>query len=572
MAQYRLNAYDADVFIPEFKGIYTYGDQMGGDLRYAEEASNVETTGGVLQASRAIGEFDVKDITSGDYYDLSRDSKIVWIPEETVTPPIPNNATQTGAPCAFGQKDVFLIFDNNHSYRVRWLYWHYVWRAAYSISELTLPSNAGLPSSWVNYEFTSNNTPVICTMISFPTKGLYKYTQGSFTKVDNAPAGGKFDFMERYAERLWGVKGDTVYYSHPFDMENWDQDNDNPANGGGEIRLASWDDDKLTAMKAFGDCLVIFSEKRAWKIQGSDPSNFMIQEQFGNGCRHPNSIVVDNNRLLMIQDRSIAQYDGYTISKISTDLHTAVFFKNNIYDDAILKSASATMVEDHYLINVGVVVRNDEVQMIDYNTKDGTIVFKTYPNIVQFCKGVPIGLAYHGTVFDPETHEVVTPEHVGILALEESDLWEKNVGATVHMTEEKYVYPPGETIVIEWDERATYATSPAAAKWVSPWITLGREDIKKGGFELYFTPEVLKNAVTLQISIQTEKKTKTKSYTIQPLNHDEYHTLNKRHKMKRLHFGGTGRRFRVIIECAEGNTHPWRLVGGIQIVAETDRD
>jgi hypothetical protein len=44
------------------------------------------------------------------------------------------------------------------------------------------------------------------------------------------------------------------------------------------------------------------------------------------------------------------------------------------------------------------------------------------------------------------------------------------------------------------------------------------------------------------------------------------------HKPKRLHFGGSGRRFRIIIEAEEGVTDPWRLIGGIQIVVETDPD
>jgi hypothetical protein len=47
---------------------------------------------------------------------------------------------------------------------------------------------------------------------------------------------------------------------------------------------------------------------------------------------------------------------------------------------------------------------------------------------------------------------------------------------------------------------------------------------------------------------------------------------NREHRQKRLHFGGAGRRFRIIIETEEGNTAPWRLVGGLQLVVETDPD
>ena len=143
-------------------------------------------------------------------------------------------------------------------------------------------------------------------------------------------------------------------------------------------------------------------------------------------------------------------------------------------------------------------------------------------------------------------------------------------------------------------------------KWVSPWITLGRKDIQKSGFDVYFTPEVKKPSeltgqwwepgvrnvdedlpsvftneefagkVTFKFSIQTEKKTKSKTYTMQTLS-DADTLAGKLPKQKRLHFGGSGRRFRLIIETVENEEKrtkhtPWRLVGGIHIISEIDKD
>lgn len=110
-----------------------------------------------------------------------------------------------------------------------------------------------------------------------------------------------------------------------------------------------------------------------------------------------------------------------------------------------------------------------------------------------------------------------------------------------------------------------------ATRWVTPWMMLGRNDIRKGGFDLYFQPEVQDEQVTFIFSIQTEKKIKTKKYTVLPLKPTEIR-LNKSHKQKRLHFGGTGRRFRVIIETNNTTGAVWRLIGGIMIIAETDPD
>ena len=67
-----------------------------------------------------------------------------------------------------------------------------------------------------------------------------------------------------------------------------------------------------------------------------------------------------------------------------------------------------------------------------------------------------------------------------------------------------------------------------------------------------------------------KKKIKTKTYTVNPIESED--DAERYHKNKRLRFSGVGRRFRFIIETAEGITAPWRLIGGIQMVVETDPD
>ena len=66
-------------------------------------------------------------------------------------------------------------------------------------------------------------------------------------------------------------------------------------------------------------------------------------------------------------------------------------------------------------------------------------------------------------------------------------------------------------------------------------------------------------------TIETEKKKKSKTVTIQ--------TTTFKAKQKRIRFGGTSRRFRLIIETMSHQTNVvWRLIGGIQMVVETDPD
>ena len=85
----------------------------------------------------------------------------------------------------------------------------------------------------------------------------------------------------------------------------------------------------------------------------------------------------------------------------------------------------------------------------------------------------------------------------------------------------------------------------------------------KGSFTVYLTVEC-NESVELTLSVQTEKKLKSKVVAFSPP------AKGQGPKQRRVVFGGNGRRFRVLIE-SNGST-PWRLIGGMQIEAETDTD
>lgn len=423
-------------------------------------------------------------------------------------------------------------------------------------------------------------------VFSHPTKGLFvSYGGGEITDItSNAPS--KFSFVARYADRIWGVgagdEKDTIYYSAPYSYSDWSQNNDDPAMGAGLIREPTFDKDRLVALVPFGDALIAFSEKRAWKITGSDPTNFMIQEQFGNGCKYPNTIAVMDNRIIMLSDGGLVSYDGYQVQPFLQDCTHNLF--RYVFEDAV--KPQATKVGDKYVLalsnelvtptaistisdtetepdpSVTFPYRKDGYSFLVYDSRDGDIVRMDAPNIMGFCNDLPLMLST-----DTETVSGVTTRFTKLMPM-------------------------------RFDSWYQHRITNKATKWVSPWITFGRNDIKKGGFELYFTPElepgkevvhqlwksdysdypsvlqeqeITANSVTFYISIQTEKKTKTKQYTAYRLTSQEI-ADGKQYKMKRLHFGGSGRRFRVIIETPAGGRVPWRLTGGIHIIAETDKD
>lgn len=448
--------------------------------------------------------------------------------------------------------------------------------------------------SWCTYEhdYGSGGFPsgiVNVIVMSHPTKGVYYATHDDLNSLASSVPS-NFSYIARYADRIWGVGAgdnkDTIYYSAPYSYSDWSQNSSDPAMGGGEIREPTFDDDKLVALVPFGDSLIAFSEKRAWKITGSDPTNFMVQEQFGNGCKYPDTIAVMDNRIIMLSDGGLVSYDGYQVQPFlqdcTHDLLRRVFVLN--------AKPQATRVGDKYVLALsnelpsttssGVTISTiNEVSatpdpsvnypynpegysLFVYDSRDGDIVRMDVPQVMSFCKDAPVMLTTNT---------------------------EKISGTT---------YRYNELVPLRFDSWYQQKVTGRATRWVSPWVTFGRQDIKKGGFEVYFTPELKPrkqtihqlwksdysdypsalqeeetddDSVTFRFSIQTEKKTKTKNYTAHRLTEEEL-AAGKEYKMKRLHFGGSGRRFRLIIETEAGGTIPWRLIGGIHIIAETDKD
>jgi len=339
----------------------------------------------------------------------------------------------------------------------------------------------------------------------------------------------KFGVIERYGERIWGTAikddPDMLMYSAPFDPTDWEAQAEIPEDGAGDIMQPSWDGDSFYAIKRFGDHLLAFKKNRIWRIVGLNPGEYTFQEQFGGGTEYFNTIAVDKTRALMLTLDGMNIYDGVS---------TSPFYRKNVEQlwktvnrDALDQSCACLFKNRYYLaFPVGRSTVNNA--LLVYNFDDNTILY------------------YSDTYI-----ESLMPTDNELFA----------TSSTM----------PGKILMVRYDSWTQGEANGKATKWVTPWIDFGYKQIQKGGFDLYFVPEVQDTAVTLKISIQTEKKVKTKQYTVQPLT-EEQKAANREHRQKRLHFGGAGRKFRVIIETDEGVTAPWRLIGGIQMIVETDPD
>ena len=356
-------------------------------------------------------------------------------------------------------------------------------------------------------------------------------------RTDDEEPQKKFAFIERYAERIWGGgcknEPDTLYYSRAFNPTDWtkyDPDTDaDPADAAGEIQQPSWDGDSFTALRRFGEGLVAFKNRRIWRITGTDPSNYMFSEQFGDGCPYPHTIAVDGERILFAGEDGLCVYDG---SNLQPFMRQYIEKTWQSMKDQNAAPTSGLMFKDRYYLTIG-------RDLLIYNKEDNSFL-KRSVKVEHIC-------VFHGNVIG----QSFIP---GI----------RNIDGFV-------IPPKNEYSKIMYDSWGTGKVDSLKSNWISPWMDFSYKRIAKGGFDLYFTPEVKDRAVTFTFRIRTEKKLKEKQYTVNPMTPLEK-ANGKLLKPKKLHFSGTGRRFRVEIEVWNPNVAPWRLLGGLHLVVETDSD
>jgi len=526
MAYFTLHAYDADVFLSSFAGL-RQAEEMASDLRYALEAENVETVRGTLQP--------MADPVILDYEFGSRIETLAKF----------HRRYYTGS----GSKDWLVVASGGNLY--------YKQDGNNSFVQLGFPSgvNAWQSNVWsyATYEINPAGapSPVDVMLMSNAQDGMIiikpPYTatvSNPDWKVDivdtradpttgSVGDGPKFGIIERYAERIWGCgvpdEPDTLYYSRPYDPENWTdaqqnwstpgQDEEQPEDIAGDIRQPSWDGDSFTGLKSFGSQLIAFKKHRVWRILGTDPGEYTFKEQFGGGTAYPNTVAIETERMFLLENDGLSVYDGLSVSPFKRPYIEKTW---KTAAKSYFDQACAAIYKNKYYLAFPTGNSTVNNTLIVYNLEEDTFLLYTDVYI-----------------------ETMTPT-------------------------EDYLYAtsstlPGKIMTIQYDSWEIGDCSNKNTKWATPWIDFSRKSVAKGGYEIYFNPEVKGAPVTFRFSIQTEKKTKSKNVTcpVTPFSA----------KQKRVRFGGTGRKFRLIIETTTHTAQStWRLVGGIQMVVEIDPD
>lgn len=544
MAYFSLHAYDADVWVREFRGLNQADVMMNPDPRFATEEENLETLHGVLQPQAA------NEIIAGPAGGT--------VKVETLA--VMHRRWYTGA----GDRNWYICSAGGVLYQKQ---------KGDDGGWVPIPLPEGIEGfinnvwSWVTYEINPSDTTVDVLLISNADDGMYMVTPPDTNTLwstmkttktwggakdmtwgevkaakwtvepvetrtdpdDDDEPQKKFAVIERFQERIWGCgvpdHPDSLFYSRAYDPTDWTPDAQLPEDGAGQVDQPTFDGDQFFALKRFGDQLLAFKKNRVFRVYGTSPGEFTFNEQFAEGTEFFNTIVVNRERVYMATRNGLAVYDGMSSSPYAREQVEQIWKSVNT---AALDQMCSAFYDNKYYFAFPTGDSTVNNAMLLYDMTEGSILLFT-----DFCI----------ESFLPADDELFA------------------TSSTL----------PGKILRMKYDSWTEGAATGAATKWVSPWMDFGYKRIQKGGFDFYFLPEVQNDPVEFSISIQTEKKCKTKQYTCQPLT-EEQRAIPKEHRMKRLHFGGMGRKFRIIIETAAGVTAPWRIVGGLQLVVETDPD
>lgn len=324
----------------------------------------------------------------------------------------------------------------------------------------------------------------------------------------------KFGCIARYSERIWGAgietDPDKLVYSAPYDIFNWEQNNNEPEDGAGDIQQPDWDGDGFTALKAFGNQLVCFKKNSIWAITGTNPSAFYMRKQYGHGTIYEDSIAVHDGNIFFVTDTGIHSYDSINVSPVRYGYLNEAF---EAFSKSVKKSCVSCMCSGKYYFNLVTYDSGFNIESFYcYDTLEGTI--SAYRNVVW-----PLALSsYNDSVY--------------ALCVKDSK-W-RIVTLSGYEADELY--------------------------YLTGWHDFGAKNVLKNEFEVYLMANVeMGDTVEMEVGIETEYKEKAKTVTLIS------------GKVKRIKLNAKGRKFRFWLK-SKPQQERWKLMGGIQLMYGLDYD
>lgn len=458
--------YNTSVFIDAFRGINQVGDGFNVAMRYAAEMENVNVEGGTFRQMRE-GKLIPQELDSpiGTLAYLHR-----RFGEETGT-------------LLVAISDGFVYtkeLDNDDD----------EWVLRYPLSGDDPLSDSD--NDWVTYEVNTRggqalDSPVDVLLFSNATDGMF-CLYGDNYEVVQVTTPKKFGVIARYNERIWGSgitnEPDMLVYSAPYDPFDWEADQEIPEDGAGDILIPTWDGDSFQALKQYGSTLLAVKRNSVWRVYGTNPGEFSIQQQYGGGTIEENTLAVYGEYAYMLGEHGLMQYDGSGVFPFRQD-----WIKNLLNDKVnhdALSLCCAAMRNSTYCIAVPINGSPFCNAILEYNTLEQSFSLRTEISIDSFLQ-IDERLFYTSAVYPGRVFEM-----------------RDDIG------------------------------KPLFCEWVSNYQDLGQKNSVKSAFLVYMMVDS-EAPVELRVGIRTEKKLKTKIVKTKP------------GKMTRIQLNLTGRIFRLEI-------------------------
>ena len=429
--------YETSVVIPSFSGLNQAGDGYNQTLRQAREMENVDTTSGMFRPMR-----EGRQLPYGLPYPIGTLACL---------------SRRFGFPD--NEKTVLVAMAGGNVY-TRPLNKNEDWTVRYTGLSKDL-------NSYVTYEVNvEGHDPIDVLLFSNNTDGMF-CLYGDDLHVAAVTTPYRFGVISRFNERIWGTDiigaPESLVYSAPFDPFDWDQNDETPEDGGGEIMAPSWDGDRFVAMRQFGSQLLCFKRNAIWRVLGTDPGEFVVREQHGQSTVSENTIAILNSLVFMLGWGGIVRYDGAQSTAFLQEMVHDVMDRVNF---GSVDAACAIMSGSKYCLALPLDGSTTNNAVLIYNGHEGTFNFRT---------GIPVK-AFLGVDDRVFYTSATTPGRIFELCDE------------------------GKSLPIVWR---------------SGYQDLGIKSSVKSGFTVYFLAEA-KTIFPLYIGIRTDKKLKMKRLLVKP--------------------------------------------------------
>lgn len=352
-----MSAYETSVNIPSFAGLNQSGDGYGQSMRYARTMENVNVTGGIFAPMREGVRFDAevpKPIGTLAYLHRRYNGG------NTLLVAIANGIVYTK------------VLDGNDEWVQRY------------------PEQNGTPLSdsdcdWVTYEINREGdvgddeipSPVDVLLFTNATDGMFCLYGDNLT-VSPVETPYKFGVLARFNERIWGSgilsMPDSLVYSAPYDPFDWELNLEIPEDGAGEVMQPSWDGDRFLALQQVGNYLMAFKRNAVWRVYGTNPGEFVIQQQYGGGTIEENTVAVADDHVYMLGAKGIMRYDGNGVTPFMQDKVQDIIASVNT---AALDKCVAGMRDGVYCVALPVNGSTFCNAVLEYNTREYTFAFRT---------------------------------------------------------------------------------------------------------------------------------------------------------------------------------------------------